>query len=57
MDYKIAVRMIMPFGKYKGEQLGDIPDNYLQWIIDNVDDLALVKAAQVVLYPNNPALR
>lgn len=49
--------MIMPFGKYKGEQLGDIPDNYLQWIIDNVDDLALVKAAQVVLYPNNPALR
>ena len=22
---------IMPFGKYKGERLGNVPDHYLRW--------------------------
>lgn len=29
--------IIMPFGKYRGEYLGDIPKKYLQWLYDNVE--------------------
>ena len=29
--------MRMPFGKYKGCDLGDIPDGYLDWLWANVD--------------------
>lgn len=28
---------IMPFGKYKGRLLGDIPDQYIIWIWENTD--------------------
>lgn len=34
--------MKMPFGKYKGEELSDIPAVYLEWLLENVsmkDDL------------------
>jgi len=24
---------IMPFGKYKGERLGNVPDHYLVWFL------------------------
>lgn len=24
----------MPFGKYKGQKLGDVPDSYWQWFIE-----------------------
>jgi hypothetical protein len=29
--------VIMPFGKYKGEELLDIPVEYLEWLYDNVE--------------------
>lgn len=25
---------LMPFGKYKGEKLGDVPADYLLWLVD-----------------------
>lgn len=28
---------LMPFGKYKGEKLGDVPAEYLLWVFDNVN--------------------
>lgn len=28
---------IMPFGKHKGEYLGDIPLDYLIWVYENLD--------------------
>lgn len=28
-------RTKMPFGKHKGEMLGDIPKNYLEWVLEN----------------------
>ena len=28
---------IMPYGKYKGRLLGDIPDNYIRWMWENTD--------------------
>ena len=24
---------IMPFGKYKGQKLGEVPDSYLRWFL------------------------
>lgn len=27
----------MPFGMYKGELLGDVPTDYLDWLIDNIE--------------------
>jgi len=37
---------IMPFGKYKGQRLAEIPDSYLRWFLsqdwcDNWPDLVL----------------
>jgi uncharacterized protein (DUF3820 family) len=29
--------MMMPFGKYKGQRLEDIPTDYLQWAAENVE--------------------
>ena len=31
--------MIMTFGRHKGKLLQDIPDDYLLWALDNVNDL------------------
>lgn len=30
--------MKMPFGKYKGEYIVDLPTDYLEWIINEVED-------------------
>ena len=30
-------RMLMPFGKYKGEPLDEIPSDYLEWALENCD--------------------
>jgi len=29
--------MIMPWGKFVGYDLGDIPNNYLEWLLDNIE--------------------
>jgi hypothetical protein len=36
-EIKEPQRYVMPFGKYKGEFLGDIPKSYLIWMMDNLD--------------------
>lgn len=28
---------VMPFGKYKGESVYEIPLSYLEWLVDNID--------------------
>ena len=30
-----ALEFVMPFGKHKGEKMGDIPDDYLDWVYEN----------------------
>jgi len=30
-------KTIMPFGKYRGEDLGSIPTSYLQWFAENIE--------------------
>jgi hypothetical protein len=32
--------MEMPFGKHKGELLAEIPVDYLQWVISNLDSIS-----------------
>ena len=32
---------VMCFGKYSGENLSDIPDHYLEWLLDRKIDYAL----------------
>ena len=29
--------MQMPFGKYQGDEIEELPREYLQWIADNLD--------------------
>jgi hypothetical protein len=29
----------MPFGKHKGERLEDIPPDYLEWCLENLEDI------------------
>jgi len=39
--------MQMPFGKYKGQPIEDVPTSYLYWIAENVEGNAkLVKEAE-----------
>lgn len=32
--------MRMPFGKHRGEELGNIPRDYLLWVLDNCDNIS-----------------
>jgi hypothetical protein len=32
--------MRMPFGKHRGEELSEIPDDYLVWCLDNCDSMS-----------------
>lgn len=42
--------MKMPFGKYKGEDLEDLPTSYLLWVAENVGGYsALVKEVEAQL--------
>ncbi len=36
MDGQDEAAIVMPFGKYKGRLIGDIPEDYLEWFADNV---------------------
>jgi hypothetical protein len=37
---KMIRRVTMPFGKWKGHTLDDIPVDYLIWVLDNVETLS-----------------
>jgi len=36
MDGQEEAAIVMPFGKYKGRLISDIPKDYLEWFADNV---------------------
>lgn len=38
--------MIMPWGKFKGKDLEDIPSGYLYWLKENCEDNTIMKAAE-----------
>lgn len=35
MSNPISDDFIMPFGKYEGMKIADVPDEYLLWLYDN----------------------
>lgn len=37
--------MKMPFGKFKGTDIEDLPSDYLKWMAENVDDEDICCAA------------
>lgn len=41
----IDIDSVMPFGKYKGQTIEEIPSNYLRWMTDNLDDKPALTAA------------
>lgn len=38
MSYEEDFDFIMPFGKYKGTRMGDLPVGYLKWLAENIDE-------------------
>lgn len=53
-DYKNTK---MTFGKYKGYFMKDIPTNYIEWLIMNVQDRGLAEMYAVELQRRSPSLR
>ena len=37
MNFK--VRVMMPFGKYKGDAIEDLPKAYIVWCLENIESL------------------
>ena len=40
-------KMTMPFGKHRGKQLADIPIDYFEWCLTNIDNLREDLAAEM----------
>ena len=38
--------MKMPFGKYKGQDMEDLPDSYLLWLAENIESGAVLEEAE-----------
>ena len=53
-EYKFAR---MPFGKFKGYYLKDIPDDYIKWAVMNITDRAQAEMFAIELQRRNPKLR
>jgi hypothetical protein len=42
-------KFIISFGKYKGEYLEDLPNSYLEWIENNIENQKIVELAKTEL--------
>ena len=42
--------MKMPFGKYKGRDIRDIPLGYLEWLLENVDNLTANQRREIEIF-------
>ncbi len=38
--------MKMPWGKYRGQDLEDVPDSYVRWLAENCEDAAIRDEAE-----------
>jgi hypothetical protein len=47
----------MPFGKYRGWFLRDIPDDYIKWAVLNIQDRAQAEMFAIELQRRHPELR
>jgi hypothetical protein len=37
--------IVMPFGKYKGEYISDLPIDYLEWLYENIELRGILQQA------------
>lgn len=56
-QYKEYMHTMMPFGKFKGTYLKDIPDSYIQWAVMNISDRASAEMFKIELLRRTPKLR
>jgi uncharacterized protein (DUF3820 family) len=47
----------IPFGKYKGQTLKNIPQNYLEWVVMNHSDRGICEMCSVELQRRNISWR
>jgi len=47
----------MPFGKYKGYFVKDVPEDYLKWVVMNHNDKGIATMCATELQRRNPKLR
>ena len=55
--YNVYAYTKMPFGKYKGRFIKDVPDDYIKWAVINVTDRASAEMFAIELQRRNPKLR
>ncbi|MEM3000589.1 MAG: DUF3820 family protein [Nitrososphaerales archaeon] len=48
--------MKMPFGKYRGMPMDQLPYDYLQWLVDNIDACDVRDEARFILNSKNTRL-
>jgi exodeoxyribonuclease X len=36
----VSAPLTMPFGKHKGEKIEDLPTDYIEWCLENVERLS-----------------
>jgi hypothetical protein len=55
--YNVYAHTRMPFGKYRGRYLKDIPDDYITWAVINITDRAQAEMFAIELQRRQPQLR
>ena len=55
--YNVYAYTKMPFGKYRGWYLKDIPDDYIKWATMNIQDRASAEMFSIELQRRLPKLR
>jgi len=57
VSYRNYTHTKMPFGKYSGYFLKDLPLEYLKWLVMNIQDRASAEMFSIELQRRNPKLR
>jgi uncharacterized protein (DUF3820 family) len=57
MNYKEYELTKMPYGKYQGFFLKDLPEDYLRWCVRNWKDAGMATMFSIELQRRNPKLR
>jgi uncharacterized protein (DUF3820 family) len=56
-NYQEYMTSKMPFGKYKGFFVKDVPEDYLKWAVMNLKDPGMATMFATELQRRNPKLR
>ncbi len=55
--YNVYAHTRMPFGRYRGWYLKNIPDDYIIWAVKNISDRATADMFSIELQRRQPKLR